>query len=200
MVCHGFADMNGEDLNVLHSAGARNSRIIKSIIEGSYSDAIDYQATRWNSTWTTNAVDEANFKMLQRSYETCMDTESISKAGSQPLVNLIATLNTIWPHTEDLKAKLSPSDYDGLSKATFFLEEMGISPFVKLGVQSDYFAPVRDCPFSFGHYSLCRMHSCILEDTGAQASCIADECARTDGSSSECCPNRAHQLPKYIDV
>ncbi|KAK4446366.1 hypothetical protein QBC34DRAFT_450803 [Podospora aff. communis PSN243] len=131
MVCHHFKDSHVANMGRLELMGYRNLRIVSNILEGNYSEAIDYQATPWKSTWTSNAVDEANFRMLQRSYEACLDTEAIAALGTKPLVDLVANFNTIWPLTDNLKAKMTDADRDGLSKASVFLHELGISGFMK---------------------------------------------------------------------
>ncbi|KAK0631361.1 hypothetical protein B0T14DRAFT_559168 [Immersiella caudata] len=141
MVCHHFKDSHVANMDRLSSIGLRNVRIISNMLEGNYSEAIDYQATPWKSTWTSNAVDEANFRMLQRSYEACIDTESITALGTKPLVDLVANFNSIWPLTGDLKAKMTPADHDQFVKATFFLHELGITGLAKLVARTDFYRP-----------------------------------------------------------
>lgn len=142
MVCHGYKDNNPPDTGTLVGMTSRNDRIIKSILEGTYTEAIDYQATPWKSTWTSNAVDEANFKTLKKSYAACMNTTAISALNTQPLVDLIASLNSIWPLTGDHNAKLTPADHDSLSKATYFLQELGIPAFATMVINPNVFEPV----------------------------------------------------------
>ncbi|KAK0657907.1 hypothetical protein B0T16DRAFT_502818 [Cercophora newfieldiana] len=142
MVCHGFKDNNGPNLDRLGLIGQRNNRIIAGMLDGTYSQAIDYQATPWKSTWTSNSVDEANFKMLKQSYDACMDTDTIAALNTQPLADLIASLNSIWPLTNDPKAKLAPADHDSLAKATYFLHEVGVSAFATMSVMTDFYDPV----------------------------------------------------------
>jgi endothelin-converting enzyme len=123
MVCHGYRDNNPPDMATLSEMSVRNDRIITNLLEGTYAEAIDYQATStpWKSTWTSNAVDEANFKMIKQSYDACMNTTAISALNTKPLVDLIASMNSIWPLSKDLKAKLTPAGHDTLAKATYFL-------------------------------------------------------------------------------
>lgn len=135
MVCHRFSDLNPPNTGTLEQIGAVNNRVIHGILESTYQGAVNYQAIKWNNTFTSNAVDEANFNKLQRDYKACMNTEAIEKAGTKPLVDLIASLHSIWPiNTKDGKAKMTQSDYDGLSNAIYFLQELGIETFQKIEV------------------------------------------------------------------
>lgn len=128
MVCQRFTDFNPPNVNTLDQVGAVNSRVIHNLLEGTYREAITYGGIAENSQiFTSNEVDEANFKKLQRDYKACMNVEAIKTAGTKPLLDLLVSLNSIWPiNTKDTNAKMSKDDYDGLSKVLFFLEELGI--------------------------------------------------------------------------
>ena len=144
MVCHGFRDRNIDDTNTLRAVMDQTNRIIKNIIEGEYADAIDYQAVPHVTAFASGSIDEANFAMLKRDYEACMDVDAITAAGSQPLVDLIAELNSIWPivDSDDVESKITEADYASLSSAAYFLEALGISSLVNVGVGADPLSPV----------------------------------------------------------
>jgi hypothetical protein len=144
VVCHGFRDRNLEDTNTLKAIMDQNNRIIKNIIGGEYADAIDYQAVPHVTAFASGSIDEANFAMLKRDYEACMDVDAITAAGSQPLIDLIAELNSIWPivDSDDVESKITEADYASLSSAVYFLEAVGIRSLVNVAVGTDRLSPV----------------------------------------------------------
>lgn len=130
--------------------GAANSEVIHKLLEGTYQEAISFGGIDENrKIFPSNAVDEANFHKLQQDYKTCMDVEAIKTAGTKPLLDLLVSLNSIWPiNAKDTTTKMSKDDYDGLSKALFFLEELGIETLQHLEVDNfplDNVSPCLSC-------------------------------------------------------
>jgi hypothetical protein len=111
------------NIESLSYADRDNKRIMQTIFESPNHAA----AAALRSTYlTTRAVDndEHNFEMLHTAYQTCMDTTTVTAAGTQPLTDFLVSINETWPVT-DFTSKVG-SDYDGLLKATLMVEELGI--------------------------------------------------------------------------
>ncbi|KAK5656963.1 hypothetical protein OQA88_3486 [Cercophora sp. LCS_1] len=117
----------------------RNNRIIHSLLESTYDEAIDYQAVPWKSTFASNDQDKANFAALKKDYQTCLNADP--SLGTQPLLDLIADLNSIWPFTSDAKAVIKESDYESIGRAIVYLQELGIDTFQTLKVGGDDLEP-----------------------------------------------------------
>ncbi|KAK0633831.1 hypothetical protein B0T14DRAFT_467071 [Immersiella caudata] len=142
MMCHRFPLLNEPDMSPFRKLGPRHKRVLEGILQGSYQEAISEQLVSWTSTFPTNAADEANFNMIKRAYAACMDTDTIEKAGTKPLVDLIASVNSLWPiNTGDLKSKVTKADHAGLADVMSFLEELGISTFQKMDVSNNPWDP-----------------------------------------------------------
>ncbi|KAK4237588.1 hypothetical protein C8A03DRAFT_34440 [Achaetomium macrosporum] len=128
MVCYGYPEHNGENANFFTEVKERNMNILKRILDS----ATDTEADRVISTLLTtrsssSSYDEYNFDMLRTGYQACMDTDTISAAGTKPLQDLITSLNEVWPlQPGDSNATVTASDYDCLHKATLFFEQFGV--------------------------------------------------------------------------
>jgi endothelin-converting enzyme len=149
IMCQRFPVLNEPNTSQLRKLGPRHSRVLQSILKGTYEEAVSGQLISWDSTFPTNAVDEANFNMVKRAYTACMDTDTIEKTGTKPLVDLLASLHSLWPiNTGDLQSKMTKADYDGLADVMYFLEELGIATFQTLQVGNNPWDPVSRCPFT----------------------------------------------------
>lgn len=138
LVCHQFPILNAADRSGASQLAGQNSRIIRSILDGDYQHATTEQLVSWNSTFPTNDVDEANFNLLKRAYTSCMDLDTINKTGTQPLVDLIAAVNSLWPiktnGTLDLNSTMTKADYDSFTDVIAYLEELDISSLNQIAV------------------------------------------------------------------
>jgi len=143
LMCQRFPVLNEPDTSQLRKLGPRHQRVLHGILKGTYQEAVNEQLISWDSTFPTNAVDESNFNMVKRAYTACMDTDTIEKTGTEPLVDLLASLHSLWPiNTGDLKSKMTKADYDGLTDVMSFLEEIGISTFQTMQVLNNPWDPV----------------------------------------------------------
>jgi endothelin-converting enzyme len=131
VVCYGFSEHHGDDLNYLNAVNARNQNILKKILEST----TEAQAAGVRSTFLTSRSsnpEEHNFDLLRAGWSACMDAESRAKAGIKPLSDFVATINQTWPVSpEDLHTTVSVSDYDGLQKADQLLESVNIGALHK---------------------------------------------------------------------
>jgi endothelin-converting enzyme len=76
-----------------------------------------------------NSDDRDNFKKLQAAYSSCLDEDSIKKAGLQPILDFLDEVNLKLSRT---------TSRDGLvGNATLLLSKYGIDPFVAAGVGAD---------------------------------------------------------------
>lgn len=126
MVCGGFGEHNDAGTALTTNIGKRNSRILMKILEStSHEEAAGLRSTFLNAR--SSDVDEHNFNMLRTGYLSCMDTDTTEAAGIEPLVDLIVSFNKTWPVSpQDLKTKVTASEYDGLARAAIFLEQHNI--------------------------------------------------------------------------
>ena len=129
-------------MGTIRAVLAKNERILHSILESDYKTAAQYVSVPWNKTFPTNSIDEANFNLLQRDYQACMDIDNIAKEGTKPLISLLAELNQIYPMVAgDVKTTISEKDYDSLGKAILYLEELGISTLTQIAPFNNLWNP-----------------------------------------------------------
>ncbi|KAK4198127.1 hypothetical protein QBC40DRAFT_267043 [Triangularia verruculosa] len=125
MVCYGFNQHFDDPDNGVDLAAKPNYRLLREILSRPYEEAKNvkpYILSRRDN------ADEHNFEMLRRSYEACMDTTAISKAGIKPLQDAIARLNEQWPvEMKSVDEPFDPvGDKAGLQAVTIALEKLNI--------------------------------------------------------------------------
>ncbi|KAK4207820.1 hypothetical protein QBC37DRAFT_432880 [Rhypophila decipiens] len=129
MACGGFRERMGTDLarvgeNIIQK---HVNSIIREVIEAPYQEAVEY-----HDIMIRNNIDEQNHRMLQRDYQSCMNTEAREKAGRAPLLKVLDELAEVWPlnlDEVDDTTSFSDSDRQHLQNAIIFLEKLGISSF-----------------------------------------------------------------------
>ncbi|KAK4206076.1 hypothetical protein QBC37DRAFT_147857 [Rhypophila decipiens] len=126
MACGGFRARMGTDLGRMGESIIQKhiSSIIREVIEAPYQEAVEY-----HDIMVRNNVDEQNHRMLQRDYQSCMNTEARKKAGRAPLLKVLDELADVWPINLDDTSSFSDSDRQDLQNAIIFLEQLGISSF-----------------------------------------------------------------------
>jgi len=126
MACGGAAERWADDTQAAGNfMQDRIDRILRKVIESPYEEAVGY-----HSIMVRNNIDEANHRMLQRDYQSCMNTEALLEAGSTPLINVLAELAKVWPGFDpDDTTTLDTSEYEDLNKAIIHLEQLGVSSF-----------------------------------------------------------------------
>jgi endothelin-converting enzyme len=127
VVCSGFTEHNDDDTGTTGIIQKRNNRILRNILESSSHK----QAAGLRSTLLgRSTIDEHNFDMLRAGYQSCMDTAAAAVAGVEPLNDLIISINKTWPASpNDLKTKVTPSEYNGLAKASLLVEQLNVQVF-----------------------------------------------------------------------
>lgn len=139
MVCYRYQEQNHEDKGIISITTEQNLRVLREMLELPYEEAVHYQSVPWKSTFPINSVDEANFDMLRRAYQTCLDTDAIAEAGTAPLKELVHELTSVWPMVPgDVKTTVGKSDYAGLTEAIYYLADLGIQPLVEYDVIPHY--------------------------------------------------------------
>jgi hypothetical protein len=125
-VCGGFKqthDYRPEQTSVsVRSAMSDLVRnIIQEILEGSYSD-------NFTLSGTNKTIRKENFEKMKTAYSTCMDEESIKKAGTAPLRGLLDEFDTHYPITaSNLSINTSK---DELSNVLVWLSKNSVSVLV----------------------------------------------------------------------
>ncbi len=120
-----------------------NIRVLQTLLELPYDDAVEYQSVPWNDTFIRDDTDKANFGIVQKAYDACMDTATITKLGATPLAKVITDLDAIWPVSlEDLNTTITTADYDGLSRMIYYLEEIGVKTYATMSGINDFWDPV----------------------------------------------------------
>ncbi|KAJ5174455.1 uncharacterized protein N7482_000332 [Penicillium canariense] len=79
------------------------------------------------------SADVENFEKLKAGYDACLDESSIRKRGAQPLADLLAALQNIYPP----KSGLVAGTQDHLTRAILFLMELGVEALVSSSVSPD---------------------------------------------------------------
>lgn len=142
VVCTRFEEGHPDEETFLGLATKQNIRVLREVLELPYSEGVAYQSVPWKNTdvFPRNSIDEANFNLIRKTYETCRDENAIVEAGPVPLQRVLADLNSAWPvKTDDLKTLVGPSDRNGMTKAVIFLEELGLPSLVELNVAPHMF-------------------------------------------------------------
>lgn len=119
----------------------QNKRIIKRILEGNYSAAINLRSAALGKRANT---DEFNFNMLQQSYDACMDTEALAKKGVEPIIQLLKEISrdAAWPYITDFSKKPDGADLDAFANTAVALGKLGVSPW-QVDILPDPQNPVR---------------------------------------------------------
>lgn len=103
---------------------------IRNILEGDYPDSSDHSTfSPSNLGATVSSTDRNNFDELKAAYDACMDVDTITKEGIQPIVALIDELAKTFD-----SSSASPVDY---SDSVLFLKKRGISSFFSFYVSDD---------------------------------------------------------------
>ena len=106
---------------------------IRSILEGKYPEESSHSDfSPQNLVVALSSTDHDNFDELKQVYNACMDVDTITKRGIEPIIGLI----------DDLAAILSSKDAD-YSEAILFLKGLGIDPFFNFDVGDDEKNPER---------------------------------------------------------
>ncbi|KAK5653682.1 hypothetical protein OQA88_8712 [Cercophora sp. LCS_1] len=135
MVCYRYQEQNFEDKGIALVIMDQNRRVLREILELPYEEAVHYQSVPWKSTFPINSIDEANFDMLRRAYDTCLDTEAILETDRAPLKGLVSELTSLWPVVpSDTKTTVGKSDYEGLTEAIYYLADLGLYPLLQYEV------------------------------------------------------------------
>lgn len=140
MVCNRYEEQNAEDQDFDTIETNQNIRVLRQILELPYSEAVAYQSVPWKNeaVFARNSIDEANFNLVRRAYQTCRETDAATAARPEPLQDLLNDLIRAWPvDTNDLLTPVGPSDRDGITKAVTFLAELGMPSLVGFRVSSD---------------------------------------------------------------
>ncbi|KAM7213891.1 hypothetical protein V8F06_010710 [Rhypophila decipiens] len=132
MACGGFRERMGADWARmgLHVVDKHVNNVIREVIEAPYKEAVEY-----HDIMIRNNIDEQNHRMLQRDYESCMNTEAREKAGRAPLLKVLDELAEVWPINLDDTTPFSDSDRQDLQNAIIFLEKLGISSFRTIRIE-----------------------------------------------------------------
>ncbi|KAM7203996.1 hypothetical protein V8F33_001967 [Rhypophila sp. PSN 637] len=129
MACGGFRERMGTEFARVgeHIIQKHVNNVIREVIERPYKEAAEY-----HDIMIRNNIDEQNHQMLQRDYQSCMNTEAREKAGRAPLIKLLDDLAEVWPinlDEVDDTTSFSDSGRQHLQNAIIFLEKLGISSF-----------------------------------------------------------------------
>ncbi|KAK4206146.1 hypothetical protein QBC37DRAFT_460910 [Rhypophila decipiens] len=135
MTCGGFRERMGTDAARMSESLIQPhiNNVIREVIERPYKEAAEY-----HDIMIRNNIDEQNHQMLQRDYQSCMNTEAREKAGRAPLIKLLDDLAEVWPvnlDEVDDTPSFSSSDRQHLQSAIIYLDKLGVSSFRALKVE-----------------------------------------------------------------
>ncbi|KAM7206463.1 hypothetical protein V8F20_002812 [Naviculisporaceae sp. PSN 640] len=117
----------------------RNNRILRTIIESPYEQAIEY-----HPIMARNNIDEQNHRMLQQDYQSCMNEEAINATFDSSLRELLADFDALWPIKLNDTAKLDSSEYRELQEAIVFLEGLQVTTFKGISQEGQMFLALPD--------------------------------------------------------
>ncbi|KAH8900160.1 zincin [Thozetella sp. PMI_491] len=132
MVCYGYRQKNDKETVGLTLPQNYNHRIEQIILESTYEYAANFTSSIKRDE-DISAVDRGNYQKLRQSYDACMDTSAISKAGITPLLDFMEEIGELFP-VDDYTSLLKETDYAGLQAAVVYLESYGVSTFETLNI------------------------------------------------------------------
>ncbi|KAJ5924650.1 hypothetical protein N7466_008837 [Penicillium verhagenii] len=79
------------------------------------------------------SADAVNYKKLKDAYDACLDESTIRERGTQPLVEVLTELQTVYAANDEAKARTE----DNLTDAILFLLKKGVEALASPGVSAD---------------------------------------------------------------
>lgn len=101
-----------------------------------------YTAVQARDMLNSTSADEQNFEMLQTLYQSCMEEETVSEAGTGPLIDLVMSLGVFWPvDLNDSTTLMNDSDSTSFATAITYLTTLEIPAFANLAIDEDLVYP-----------------------------------------------------------
>ncbi|KAL8864061.1 MAG: hypothetical protein Q9174_007479 [Haloplaca sp. 1 TL-2023] len=113
-----------------------SQRTLRHLLEAPYSDA--------TTVAKQASADQAIFLKIQSAYDACMDEDTIQKAGSKPLLDVLRKIEEYYPPSsaspklanQQQKSLLNSGDHP-LTDTIAYLVKIGVSAFVDFGIDAD---------------------------------------------------------------
>lgn len=147
-VCGGWRDEHDlradqRQLGELSLMDERSSKVLRQLLESDYeSDSAHSSFSPAALQGLSASLDKQNFKKMKDAYTACMDETAIAKRGLEPLLQIVKSLQSIYPSSSSnelvsrTKSKIT-GPRSNLTEAIIYLQELGLSAFIDAGVGAD---------------------------------------------------------------
>lgn len=150
-ICQGFRDKHRAAIaaggaGVYDEISQYVMQVLGNVLNGSYPRESDHSFFSPRNLIEVRAtIDEQNFDKLKTFYNSCMDTDTITKIGVKPIVDLVTEFTKVFPVDDAAwasNAPLSAADSNMFGDALAFSEKLGIETFFSSFVGADDLDPV----------------------------------------------------------